>query len=149
MTRKNRPEGQGGAPGRAFVIMPFDRAFNRLHRGAIRPALEALGLVAERYDDAPRAGGVLDEMLRSVDRAQLVIAVLTGRNPHVFLELGITLASRKPCVLLAASAGDIPDFLHGLPHVVYADDPAAAFYGLVGLIPGLLAGRASGALGRP
>ncbi len=138
MTGSDRPENRS-TRGRAFVIMPFDRAFDRLHRGAIRPALEALGLVAERYDDAPRAGGVLDEMLRGVSQAELVIAVLTGRNPHVFLELGITLAHRKPCVLLAASADDIPDFLRGLPHVVYADDPGAAFNGLVGRIPALLA----------
>lgn len=133
----------------AFVIMPFDRAFDSLHRDAIRPALEAFGLVPERYDDVPRAGTVLDEMQRSIAAARLVIAVLTGRNPHVFFELGMTLAHRKPCVLLAASAGDIPDFLHGVPHVVYADDPAAALEGLVGQIPALLDGRFFGGPGRP
>jgi hypothetical protein len=144
MTGGHRPDEQG-ARGSAFVVMPFDRTFDALHHGAIRPALEALGLLAERYDDAPRTGSVLDEMRRGIGDARLVIAVLTGRNPHVFLELGITLAYRKPCVLLAASADEIPDFLRGLPHVVYAHDPAAAFNGLVERLPALLAAREPGA----
>jgi hypothetical protein len=71
--------------GLAFVIMPFDRAFDDLHRRAIRPALEKFGFVAERYDDAPKVGTVLEEMRRSIDQARLVIAVVTGKNPHVSL----------------------------------------------------------------
>jgi nucleoside 2-deoxyribosyltransferase len=120
--------------GRAFVIMPFDRAFDDLHRQAIRPALEQFGLVAERYDDAPRAGAVLEEMRRSVDQARLVIAVVTGKNPHVFFELGITLARGKPCVLLAGSAGEVPDFLGQLPCVVYRGNSEVAYEGLIALI---------------
>src|SRR5882724_9614264 len=60
---QSRAQKRKGA-GHAFVIMPFDRAFDDLHRQAIRPALEQFGLVAERYDDAPRAGTVLEEMRR-------------------------------------------------------------------------------------
>jgi hypothetical protein len=112
---------------RAFVIMPFDRAFDDLHRRAIRPALRAHRLVAERYDDAPRAGMVLDEMCRSIERARLVIAVVTGRNPHVFFELGITLAHNKPCVLLASSPDDVPDFLGHLSCILYQGNPEIAF----------------------
>lgn len=120
--------------GRAFVIMPFDRAFDDLHRQAIRPALEQFGFVAERYDDAPRGGAVVEEMRRSIDQARLVIAVVTGRNPHVFFELGITLARSKPCVLLANSADEVPDFLGQLPRVVYRGDPEVAYQGLIAQI---------------
>jgi len=120
--------------GLAFVIMPFDRAFDDLHRRAIRPALEKFGFVAERYDDAPKVGTVLEEMRRSIDQARLVIAVVTGKNPHVFFELGITLARGKPCVLLTASADDVPDFLGQLPCVVYRGNPEVAYEGLIAQI---------------
>jgi len=143
---KNPAERQ--KPGRAFVIMPFDSAFDHLHRRAIRPALEAFGLVPERYDDAPRAGAVLEEMHRSIDQARVVIAVVTGKNPHVFFELGITFARNKPCVLMAGSTDDVPDFLQHLPHVVYGDDPDIAFKGLTLKLAALrLAGEVVGSPG--
>ena len=138
VTGEERAE-EGKVRNGAFVIMPFDKTFDTLHRDAIRPALEAFGLVPERYDDAPRAGSVLDEMHGSIDAARVVIAVLSGRNPHVFFELGITLARRKPCVLLAASAADVPDFLQHLPQVVYGGDPSAALTGLKARIAAVLA----------
>jgi nucleoside 2-deoxyribosyltransferase len=129
---------------RAFVIMPFDSAFDVLHRRAIRPALEQFAFVAERYDDAPKVGSVLEEMSRSIDRADLVIAVVTGKNANVLFELGITIALGKPCVLLAGSASDVPDFLSHLPHVVYHGDPMVARNGLAANISTIrLAGTTS------
>jgi nucleoside 2-deoxyribosyltransferase len=118
--------------------MPFDGAFDDLHRRAIKPALAAFGLGAERYDDIPKTGSVLEEMRHSIDRARLVIAVVTGKNPHVFLELGLTLARGKPCILLAGSAGDVPDFLEQLPHVVYGTSSEAALKGLTERIAALV-----------
>ena len=129
--------GRTRAGRRAFVIMPFDSAFDVLHRRAIRPALEQFDFVAERYDDAPKVGSVLEEMSRSIDQADLVIAVVTGKNANVLFELGITIAFGKPCVLLASAASDVPDFLRHLPHVVYRGDADVARNGLVASIPAI------------
>ncbi len=138
MSDQDQP-GEVGA--HAFVIMPFHRALDQLHSRTIKPALAQLGLIARRYDDAPRAGAVLDEMHQSIDQARLVVAVVTGKNPYVFFELGITLARGKPCVLLAESSEDMPDFLEHLPHVIYGGDADKAFNGLVERIGGILRGR--------
>ena len=124
----------------AFVIMPFHRDLDLLHSRTIKPALAQLGLVAKRYDDTPKAGAVLDEMRHSIDHAHLVVAVVTGKNPHVFFELGITLARGKPCVLLAESADDVPDFLEHLPHVIYGGDADMAFKGLIERIGAIMRG---------
>ena len=136
MSGEDKAEGRK-VGSRAFVIMPFDSAFDDLHRRAIRPALEQFEFVAERYDDVPKVGTVLEEMGRSIDQADLVIAVVTGKNANVLFELGITIALAKPCVLLASSVSDVPDFLRHLPHVVYRDDPEVARNGLIAKIPAL------------
>ena len=115
---------------RAFVIMPFDKAFDDLYGGAIRPVLQAEGYDALRLDETPAREPVLVGIRAAIETADLVVAVLTGKNPNVFFELGFTLASRKASILLAHSGDDIPCFLQHLPQVLYWGDVETARAGL-------------------
>ena len=101
--------------------MPFAAVFDRLYNSAIRPAIELSGYVAERYDDIPRTGAILDEIFRGIEGADLVVALVTDKNPHVFFELGIAVALGRRCILLARSADDVPCFLAHLPCVLHGD----------------------------
>jgi hypothetical protein len=124
-----RPE-PAAVAGQAFVIMPFDSAFDDLYTGAIRPTLQASGYSVCRLDEAATREPVLARICQAIETAQLVVAVVTGKNPHVFFELGLTFGRGKPVILLARSEDDIPCFLEDLPRVIYRGDVRAASKGL-------------------
>jgi hypothetical protein len=109
-----------------FVIMPFNSAFDDLYAGVIRPVLRASGYSVCRLDEAPTSEPVMARIRQAVETAQLVVAVVTGKNPHVFFELGLTFGRGKPVLLLAQSEEDIPCFLDDLPRVIYRGDVHAA-----------------------
>jgi hypothetical protein len=47
-------------------------------------------------------------MLAELLTARVVIADLTGRNPNVFYDLGITHSFARPLISIADSAGSLP-----------------------------------------
>ncbi|WP_048120580.1 STING domain-containing protein [Methanosarcina vacuolata] len=48
--------------------------------------------------DVPEFGNIMHHIIRSCDRAQLVIADVTGNNPNVLYEMAIIDAMGRPCV---------------------------------------------------
>jgi nucleoside 2-deoxyribosyltransferase len=67
-----------------------------------------VGLRCYRGDEEKVEGDLLPHILRAIARSRLVIAVLDGRNPNVFYELGIAQALDKPTVLLARQPKSVP-----------------------------------------
>jgi len=76
--------------GKCFVIMPFAPAFNEMYE-TIREVMEGpeLSLNCSRADELQGGGHIIEDILREIAEAEIVIADLTGRNPNVFYELGI------------------------------------------------------------
>src|ERR1700756_2787292 len=76
--------------GKCFVIMPFDPVFNEIYE-TIREAMEGpeLSFNCSRADDLQGGGHIIEDILREIAEAEIVVADLTGRNPNVFYELGI------------------------------------------------------------
>jgi CheY-like chemotaxis protein len=106
-------------PRKCFVIMPFstshsctqtewDEVFNKL----IKPSVEkaGFGYVCER--SSARVGNIIEDILDALNRADLLIADLTDRNPNVFYELGVRHALRNATILIAQNLSDIPFDLH-------------------------------------
>lgn len=58
-----------------------------------------------------------------INRARVVIADLTGRNPNVFYELGIAHTLGKPVVMLTQSMDFVPFDLRQLRCIVYDYKP--------------------------
>ncbi len=106
----------------AFVLMPFDPAFDDIYRLGIKETAEKLGIRAERVDEQIfHKENILERIYGQIDAADLIIADLTGRNPNVFYETGYAHAKGKVCLLLTSKADDIPFDLKHHRHLIYGD----------------------------
>ena len=106
----------------AFVLMPFDTAFDDIYRLGIKETAEKLGIRAERVDEQIfHKENILERIYRQIDAADLIIADLTGRNANVFYETGYAHAKGKVCLLLTSKADDIPFDLKHHRHLIYGD----------------------------
>jgi hypothetical protein len=89
------PDSQVSALMFAFVLMPFDAAFDDAYKLGIKDTAEQLGIRAERVDEQIfHKENILERVYSQIDAADLIIADLTGRNPNVFYETGIRARQR-------------------------------------------------------
>jgi hypothetical protein len=104
----------------AFVLMPFDSAFDDIYKLGIKEAVSQFDeMVAERVDEQMYREGILERIYRQIEIADIVIADMTGQNPNVFYEVGYAHAKGKLCILLTSDAADIPFDLKHRRHIVY------------------------------
>jgi hypothetical protein len=107
-----------------FVIGPMkdmDR-LNRLAYQIVEPLLSDQEFLV-RTPDQPNQGLIMHQVIESLDRAELVIADLTGANPNVLYELGLRHCLGLPCILITESNGapkpeDVPFDLRHYRHAV-------------------------------
>ena len=92
----------------AFVLMPFDKAFDDVYKLGIKETANQLGILAERVDEQIFQEGILERIYRQIDAADLIIADMSGQNPNVFYEVGYAHAKGKLCVLMTKDVDDIP-----------------------------------------
>jgi len=112
-----------------FVIMPFTKQTLILQKGksrkypkkhfdelydiikdAVREHRKSIQV--DRSDDR-KSGNILSHVIRRVQDADLVIAVLTAKNANVFWELGIRHALKKGTMMLLAQRDEVPFDLDG------------------------------------
>ncbi len=106
----------------AFVLMPFDAAFDDIYKLGIKDTAEKLGIRAERVDEQIfHKENILERIYSQIDAADIIIADLTDRNPNVFYETGYAHAKGKLCLLLTSKADDIPFDLKHHRHLIYGD----------------------------
>ncbi|RMH13589.1 MAG: hypothetical protein D6698_13815 [Gammaproteobacteria bacterium] len=103
----------------AFVLMPFDSAFDDIYKLGIQAVAHECGIIAERVDEQRFTESMLERIYRQIDAADFIVADMTGRNPNVFYEVGYAHARDKLCTLLTQSADDIPFDLKHHRHIVY------------------------------
>jgi len=71
-----------------FVLMPFDSSFDDIYKFGIKGAAEDSGAYAERIDEQIFSEGILDRVFNQINKADVIVADMTGRNPNVFYEVG-------------------------------------------------------------
>ena len=103
----------------AFVLMPFESAFNDIYHFGIKEPAKALSILAQRVDEQIYREGILERIYRQIEAADIVIADMSGRNANVFYEVGFAHAKDKLCILLTTNAEDIPFDLKHRRHIVY------------------------------
>ncbi|MBI5651153.1 MAG: nucleoside 2-deoxyribosyltransferase [Chloroflexi bacterium] len=103
-----------------FVLMPFDSKFNDIYQFGIKGAADDVGAYAERVDEQKFSEGILDRIFNQINKADVIVADMTGRNPNVFYEVGYAHALGKLVLLLTQNADDIPFDLKHRQHTVYA-----------------------------
>ena len=100
---------------RAFIIMqvaakdsPERKRADEIYNFIVVPAVKDAGLEPYRADLDLSPGAITPKMLLELLSARVVIADLTGRNPNVFYELGITHSFARPLISIADSSDSLP-----------------------------------------
>lgn len=108
-----------------FVVMPFGpEELNDVYEYFVKPSVEAnCSLRCERGDDVFGSNVVMEDIRRSISRARIVLADLTGRNPNVFYEVGIAHTLDKEVLLLSQAMDDVPFDLRHRRVLVYDNTP--------------------------
>jgi hypothetical protein len=104
-----------------FVMMPFAEPLGGYYTTIYQPAIEKAKLKAVRADaEIFGTGKIIDQIWTGIRTARVLVAELTGRNPNVLYELGLSHALRKPVVLVSSNEDDVPfDVRH--VRVIYYD----------------------------
>ncbi len=83
----------------AFCLMPFHRKFDKIY-AAIKAACSQAGYSCRRSDEPFNPGNVLRQILQMMTEAEIIIALLDGKNPNVFYEIGIAHSLGKTVILM-------------------------------------------------
>lgn len=112
-------------PELCFIAMPFAPVdLNTVYQDHVRPTLiNRCGLRVERGDDIYSTQPIVEDIWNSINRARLIVAELTGRNPNVFYEVGMCHALGKDVVMLTQSMEDVPFDLRHLRVIHYQFTP--------------------------
>lgn len=104
-----------------FVMMPFAKPIGDYYEKIYVPAIEKAGMKPLRADaEIFGTGKIMDQIWSGINGARVLVAELTGRNPNVFYELGLSHAINKPVVLICSNETDVPFDLKHI-RVIYYD----------------------------
>lgn len=105
-----------------FVLMPFEPVFDPVYKTIIASA-EAAHMRCERADKVRDNQAIIEKIKRSIQRAGLIVADLTGYNPNVFYEVGYAHGLGKAVILITqAQSETVPLDLRHLEHIKYSMD---------------------------
>lgn len=83
-----------------FVIMKFgDKMLDYAYEVAIKPVIEEFVYKPVRVDKIQDSGKVTDQILKHIERSDIVLADLTGERPNCYYEAGYADASQKELIL--------------------------------------------------
>lgn len=102
-----------------FVMMPFGEWFDRYYQEIYAPGINEAGFEAIRGDELFHTGSVMEQIWEQIEKAKILLADLSGKNPNVFYELGLAHAARKPVVFTASNLDDVPFDLRHLRVIIY------------------------------
>ncbi|MBN1203141.1 MAG: hypothetical protein JXJ20_14925 [Anaerolineae bacterium] len=102
-----KPEANEMTP-HVFVAMPFKGDYDDQFYLAIQPVVSEMGFLCERMDLDTFTGDIVERMLDRIRSACLVIALLDGANPNVYLEVGFAWGVETPTVLIAHQDEKLP-----------------------------------------
>jgi hypothetical protein len=88
--------------------MPFDKKYASLYKKVIKTAVKRVHLKCQRADDIFSSVVIVQDVWTEINKARIVIAEMTGRNPNVFYEIGLSHSLRQPVILLSQREDDVP-----------------------------------------
>ena len=114
--------GQARRP-QGFVVMEFSGRYDSLYREVLVPVAEQEGVELRRADEITGPGIILQDIVKDIGEATLVVAEATPPNPNVFYELGYAHALNKPTNLLVSrsDADRLPVDIAGFRCIFYED----------------------------
>ena len=105
--------------GTVFVLMQFSDPYHDLYRDVITSVSKEYNLRAYHAGEVFGPGVILNDIVKGIVDAKIVIAEVTERNPNVYYELGYAHALRKPTILIAERGKPPPFDISGYRHLFY------------------------------
>lgn len=112
------------SPPQGFVVMDFSGQFDALYREVLLPVAQKAGLDLRRADEIRGPGIILQDIVKDIAEATVIVAEITPPNPNVFYELGYAHALNKPTILLAKRTERLPFDVAGYRCIFYDDSIA-------------------------
>jgi formylglycine-generating enzyme required for sulfatase activity len=134
-----------------FVLMPFAEEFDDVYQAVkdvwqglgrvtvrdqyavlglyetVKGVWQGLGLRCLRSDEIFHTREIMCvSICQNIQRAQFIVADVTGKDPNVFYELGIAHILGKPIVLITQRPEDVPFDLRAMPYIHYGNDDRTA-----------------------
>lgn len=91
----------------AFLLAPINSRYEKQVK-LIKSACGDLGIDCKTADEEFLSGPILSVIVKKILAASMVIAIIDGRNPNVFYELGLAHAFGKTVVMVSGGVEDIP-----------------------------------------
>lgn len=106
------------------VLMPFNSRFDKQY-AAFREVCDNVGMICHRSDERHNPGNLLSQIVEMILKSQIIIALIDGKNPNVFYEIGIAHSIGKPVILVASKAKmeDIPQDIIPERMLIYDNIP--------------------------
>jgi hypothetical protein len=105
-----------------FVLMPFDPTFLRLYEDHIKPSLTKMGFRVMKANDIFTSTEIIEDIWGFINKARLIVADVTNKNPNVFYELGMAQTVGKDLIILTQNKEDVPFDLRHLRYFAYVDN---------------------------
>lgn len=109
-----------------FVLMPFDEKFTPIYENIIKKVVEEFDLNCKRADEIFGTKPIIEDIWQHIQKARILLADLTDRNPNVFYELGLAHAIGKDTILITQELNDVPFDLRHYRCIVYEDSISGA-----------------------
>lgn len=100
------------------VMMPFDAGFSGVF-AALQGAATAANMRCLRADNIWDDDVIIQDVVKLIGTARIVICDLTGKNANVFYEAGIAHTIGQDVILIAQHDSDIPFDLRHIRHIKY------------------------------
>jgi hypothetical protein len=104
-----------------FVIMPFEKKMTKVYKEGIKAATKEIGLKCKLAKDISRSTPIIQDVWELINRARVVVADLTGKNPNVFYELGMAHSLGKRSILITQNPKDVPFDVKYIRYIEYRD----------------------------
>ena len=93
---------------KAFVFMPFNEEFDKIYAEGIKTGFKVVNWSCFRADEKFDTPEVICTICKNIQESSLIIADLTGKNPNVFLEVGLAFGLGKYVAFLSQNPDDMP-----------------------------------------
>ncbi|MBN1215554.1 MAG: hypothetical protein JXA99_08920 [Candidatus Lokiarchaeota archaeon] len=93
---------------RIFVLMPHNDDFNRIYEENIKKPLSSSTVDIKRDYDINESSNILNDIIDSIRRSDIIIADLSTHNANVFYELGRTHQMNKYTIQIIQNGENIP-----------------------------------------
>jgi hypothetical protein len=104
-----------------LYVGPFLDNYTSIYKNNICNSLDTIGLKVNRYNDIFSTKYVVNDVRSCINYASFIIAEISGKNPNVMYEIGISHTVGKKVILLTQNMKDVPFDLKWYRCIVYVN----------------------------